>query len=147
MCHTDVTNPAQSLVKSVCYPQELSFNSKQTDWGQKHEKEARELYLKTQKYCHNDLMVADSGLVINCTCCGRGVLAIKCPYSHCYESEVKLKFSNVLYTTYLLLHMYTDFAHGYYYCTFINFVFQGYNNAHKQQNTSFVKSQIHEIHH
>ena len=33
VCHTDVTNPAESLVKSICYPQELSFSSKQTDWG------------------------------------------------------------------------------------------------------------------
>ena len=33
--HTDVTNPAQSLVKSICYPQELLFSSKQTDLGQK----------------------------------------------------------------------------------------------------------------
>ena len=65
VCHTDVTNPAQSLVKSICYPQELSFSSKQTDWGLKQEKVARELYLKTQKQHHNDLMVADSGLVIN----------------------------------------------------------------------------------
>lgn len=65
VCHTDVTNPVQSLVKSICYPQELSFSSKQTDWGLKHEKVARELYLKAQKQHHNDLTVADSGLVIN----------------------------------------------------------------------------------
>ena len=25
VCHTDVTNPAHSLVKSICYPQELSL--------------------------------------------------------------------------------------------------------------------------
>ena len=101
VCHTDVTNPAQSLVKSICYPQELSFSSKQTDWGLKHKKVARELYLKAQKQHHNDLIVADSGLVINpqwpfvaatpdgivdCKCCGKGVLEIKCPYSHRDES-------------------------------------------------------------
>ena len=101
VCHTDVTNPAQSLVKSICYPQELSFSRKQTDWGLKHKKVARELYLKAQKQHHNDLIVADSGLVINpqwpfvaatpdgivdCKCCGKGVLEIKCPYSHRDES-------------------------------------------------------------
>ena len=32
VCHTDPTNPAQSLVKSICYPEEFS---KQTNWGQK----------------------------------------------------------------------------------------------------------------
>ena len=60
-------------------------------------KMARELYLKARKQHHNDLTVADSGLVINpqwpfvaatsdgivdCKCCGKGVLEIKCPYSH-----------------------------------------------------------------
>ena len=89
------------MVKSICYPQELSFSSKQTDWGLKHEKVARELYLKAQKQPHNDLTIADSGLVINpqwpfvaatpdgivdCKCCGKCVLEIKCPYSHHDES-------------------------------------------------------------
>jgi len=101
VCHTDPTNPAQSLIKSICYPLELSFNSKETDWGQKQEKVARDLYFKKQTLSHEGLSIVDSGLVINsqwpfiaatpdgvinCTCHGQGVLEIKCPYSHRYES-------------------------------------------------------------
>ena len=65
VCHTDPTNPVQSLVKSICYPLELSFSNKETDWGQKHEKEARDLYYQQQKSQHEGLEVTDSGLVIN----------------------------------------------------------------------------------
>ena len=42
VCHTDPTNPSKSLVKSICYPAELAFTSKQTNWGLKQEKVAKE---------------------------------------------------------------------------------------------------------
>ena len=80
----------------------MAFSSKQTDWGQKYEKVAREQYLKSQRPRHaNILEVTDGGIVINpkwpfigaspggiidCYCCGKGVLEIKCPYSHRHES-------------------------------------------------------------
>ena len=101
VCHTDSTNHLQSLVKSICYPEEFVFTSKQTSWGLKQEKIARELYLKISAPKHDDLAVTDSGLVINpqwpfigaspdgvveCKCCGKGVLEIKCPYSHREDS-------------------------------------------------------------
>ena len=101
VCHTDSTNPSQSLVKSICYPEEFAFTSKQTNWGQKQEKAAKELYLKINISNHDQLVVTDSGLVINpqwpymgaspdgiieCKCCGKGVLEVKCPYSHREES-------------------------------------------------------------
>ena len=47
VCHTDSTNPSKSLIKSICYPEEFVFTSKQTNWGLKQEKAARELYLKS----------------------------------------------------------------------------------------------------
>ena len=68
--------------------------------GCKQEKTALEMYLKVQKCHHINLHVTSSGLVINpkwpfmgaspdaileCSCCGRGVLEIKCPYSHRYK--------------------------------------------------------------
>ena len=52
VCHTDPTNSAQSLVKSICYPLELSFSSKEIEWGNKQEKSARDLYFEKQKLCH-----------------------------------------------------------------------------------------------
>ena len=101
VCHTDVTNPAQSLVKTICYPDAFSFTSKQTSWGCRHEKQARERYEKTVKSKHTNLHVAECGLFINpqwpyigaspdgiiyCDCCPKGVLEIKCPYCHRDES-------------------------------------------------------------
>ena len=97
VCRTDATNTSQSLVKSICYPESFCFTSQQTTWGCKHEKSARDLYMKAQKTKHTNLTAQDSGLIINplwpfiraspdgvlsCTCCGRGTLEIKCPYCH-----------------------------------------------------------------
>ena len=132
VCHTDVANPVQSLAKSICYPQELSFSSKQTDWGLKHDKVARELYLKAQKQHHNDLTIADSGLVINsqwpfvattpdgivdCKCCGKGVLEIKCPYSHRDESveSAASKDKSFCLTKDDEGSLHLDHGHSYYY--------------------------------
>ena len=132
VCHTNVANPAQSLVKSICYPQELAFSSKQTDWGQKYEKVAREQYLKSQRPRHaNILEVTDSGIVINpkwpfigaspdgivdCYCCGKGVLEIKYPYSHRHES-IEAAASND--PNFCLKKdedlLYLDHKHAYYY--------------------------------
>ena len=58
---------------------------------------AKDLYVKEMKQKHFDFQVVNNGFVINptwlyigttpdgivsCTCCGRGVLEIKCPYCH-----------------------------------------------------------------
>ena len=95
VCHTSIANPSQSLIKSICYPEAFSFVSKQTEWGCKHEKKARDIYCRINYRSHDNFQVLDSGLVINpqwpfigaspdglidCSCCGRGVLEIKCPY-------------------------------------------------------------------
>jgi len=97
VCHTNLTHPSHSLIKTICYPEEFSFTSKQTAYGSKNEKKARELYYKTIVKDHIDFQLSESGLVINpkwpfigaspdgvvsCLCCGKGVLEIKCPYSH-----------------------------------------------------------------
>ena len=37
VCHTNTANPAQSLAKSICYPLELSFSIKETEWGKNNE--------------------------------------------------------------------------------------------------------------
>ena len=101
VCHTNPANPSQSLIKTICYPEEFSFDSKQTAWGSKQERIAQEIYLRAQKHHHVNLHITNSGLVINpkwpymgaspdaildCSCCGKGILEIKCPYSHRYET-------------------------------------------------------------
>ena len=97
VCRTDPGNPAQSLIKAICYPEAFCFTTAATKWGCKHEKQVREMYLAVNKLKHHDLSVTDSGLVINpewpfigaspdgfidCTICGKGVIEIKCPYCH-----------------------------------------------------------------
>ena len=100
VCCTDPADPAQSLVKAVSYPESFKFTTKATSWGCKHEKFARDVYTKTMTGKHNDFAVRDTGLVLNpewphigaspdgaigCSCCGRGVVEIKCPY--CRRSD------------------------------------------------------------
>ena len=129
MCRTDSTNPAQSLVKSICYPEEFAFTSKQINLAQK---KARELYLKLNSPQHDNLALSDSGLVINplwpysgafpngiveCNCCSKHVLEIKCPYSHRSETIKSAAANDVNFCLKIdengELHL--DPEHSYYY--------------------------------
>jgi len=65
VCHTDSVNPAQSLVKSIYYPEEFAFTSNSTCWGLSQENIARELYLKHTAPNHDCLVVSNSGLEVN----------------------------------------------------------------------------------
>ena len=95
VCHTNASLPSQSLVKTICYPEAYRFTTKATRWGCTHEAAAREHFVKVRQESHAGISVVDCGLVINpewphlgaspdgivqCTCCGKGVLEIKCPY-------------------------------------------------------------------
>ena len=97
VCRTDAANPSQSLIKQICYPQLFKFSSGQTDWGCAHERTGRNRYEVKMKESHRNFSVCDVGLVINpkwpylgatpdgkvsCTCCGKGIVEIKCPYCH-----------------------------------------------------------------
>ncbi len=92
VCHTESSNPSQSLVKAISYPEAFKFYSKSTSWGCKHEKKVRQVYTKKMLENHRDFSVSDSGLtinpkwpflgaspdgVVNCYCCNRGVVEIK----------------------------------------------------------------------
>ena len=93
--HTDVTQPSQSLIKQICYPESHRGTSESQEWGLKHEKTARDTYCSAVKK-HVNFTMTLSGLVIHpehphlgastdgvvsCDCCGLGVLEIKCPFS------------------------------------------------------------------
>jgi len=128
VCHTDATNPSQSLVKSICYPESFCFTSRQTTWGCKHEKSARDQYVKAQKSKHTNFTVQDSGLVINplwpfigasrdgilsCTCCGRGTLSLLSPgggHSCRFQKDSKFCFQSSSDGSLHLNH-----RHAYYY--------------------------------
>ena len=95
VCRTDPAQPALSLIKSICYPENNKFWSKQTDWGCKHEKQARDKYFNCVKDTHEQFRIMDARLhistkephiaatpdaLINCDCCGEVCLEIKCPF-------------------------------------------------------------------
>ncbi len=96
VCCTNVTQPAQSLIKAICYPESVLFKSRATQWGCEHEDQARKIYQKEMRKKHANLTLSKNGLIISpsypfmgaspdgiieCSCCGYGVLEIKCPYS------------------------------------------------------------------
>ena len=93
---TKLAQPSLSLIKAISYPEHHKFHTQSTKWGCEHERTAREAYLKMSADQHLNLTVSDSGFIIHpqyphlgatpdgciqCDCCGRGVLEIKCPYS------------------------------------------------------------------
>ncbi|KAH8025144.1 hypothetical protein HPB51_003986 [Rhipicephalus microplus] len=92
---TSIPSPSISLLKKVCYPQETQFWSPQTVWGKDHEEIARKAYASASASIHLNFKCDVSGLqisqeqsflaatpdgLVSCTCCGDGVLEIKCPY-------------------------------------------------------------------
>ena len=93
---TDINKPSQSLIKAIGYPESQQFYTEATLWGQKHEATASQAYIAECTKNHTDLSVLPCGLIINqshpylaatpdgiinCECCGSGVLEIKCPFS------------------------------------------------------------------
>ena len=55
VCHTDLTNPAQSLIKSIAYPEAFKFSTAATTWGCTHEKAAWNTYTSLTSKSHNFL--------------------------------------------------------------------------------------------
>ena len=48
----DPTQPAASLIKTVCYLDVFRFTSKATDWGCSHEKFVRDIFLEQIRLDH-----------------------------------------------------------------------------------------------
>jgi len=62
--HTDITQPSQSLIKTICYPESYRFTSKATLWGCTHEKDALAAYKRQEQGLHSNLQVVQCGLVL-----------------------------------------------------------------------------------
>ena len=103
--HTDVSNPAPSLIKSVCYPDIHTFSSQATKWGCEHEKFALMMYESIQKKKHIEFAIKNTGLHISlshpyigaspdgitvCQCCGKNLVEVKCPF--CTNDVTKVKY-------------------------------------------------------
>ena len=66
-------------------------------WGCNHEQEAKDCYLAKASQSHQNLSITEAGLfvdyqnpylgaspdgLVECCCCGKGVLEVKCPFCH-----------------------------------------------------------------
>jgi hypothetical protein len=94
-CRTDPANPSKSLILSVCHPEIFRFSNEATRWGCQHESIALEVF--SNRSHHEDMKVEKCGLfissdhpflgaspdgIVQCSCCGRGICEVKCPYCH-----------------------------------------------------------------
>ena len=94
-CHTNPSQPSQSLIKSICYPHLFSFNTAATIHGCKHEETTIQAYSSYMKQSHVNFKVtkcgtyidpehpflhATPGFLCECDCCGAGCGEMKCPY-------------------------------------------------------------------
>ena len=94
VCHSNVAQPSQSLIKSICYPHLYKVNSKAIKHGCKYEEYAIKAYETHMKKSHINFQLTRCGLFINkqypflhatpdfltsCDCCGLGCGEVKCP--------------------------------------------------------------------
>ena len=63
--HTDLSQPSQSLLKAICYPDSYRFSTVATRWGCVHESTARDAYLVRMVKNHLNFTIHDRGLVIH----------------------------------------------------------------------------------
>ena len=98
ICHTRTERPSISLLKDVMqYTQSQTHQVPALKWGVEHEDEAREQYVELSHQQHHLFEYHAAGLsvspdyvhlgaspdgVVSCSCCGAGLLEIKCPYKH-----------------------------------------------------------------
>ena len=90
--------PPTSLIKEIIGSKPFSLEGVPAiDWGRKNESTAREEYLKKAKEIHASLKYRSAGFHVNveyphlgatpdglieCECCGLGIIEIKCPYKY-----------------------------------------------------------------
>ena len=101
LCHTNLEKPSQSLISAV-FQHNSYQKSPALTWGLEKEDIARGEYREICSQKHISFQIKPTGLHINhdyphlgaspdglvsCTCCGDGLLEIKCPYS--------LRFSHI----------------------------------------------------
>lgn len=96
VCHTNLAQPSQSLIQSICYPHLYKLNNKAIKHGCKYEESAIKAYEQHMKSQHVNFKIERCGLfihkeypyihatpdcLVSCDCCGLGVVEIKCPIS------------------------------------------------------------------
>ena len=92
--HSNLSQPPQALIKSICYPNVFKVNTKATRHGCKYEDDAISAYENEMKKTHSNFTLTRCGLFVNeqhpflhatpdfltaCDCCGLGCGEVKCP--------------------------------------------------------------------
>ena len=102
ICHTSAVNPSQ-LIKQICYPKSLVFTANK--WGCTHEESSRKCYEDCVRNHTAILMLVIVALgwpyigatpdgTTSCTCCGVGIVEIKCSLTESEISKMLLKTRN-----------------------------------------------------
>lgn len=65
VCASDPGNPAQSIIKRVCYPESTKFKTVATAWGCEHESSARIAYINLMESRHTAFSCKESVLVVS----------------------------------------------------------------------------------
>ncbi|KAM7305806.1 hypothetical protein ISCGN_015702 [Ixodes scapularis] len=96
VCSTSVEKLSLSVLKRICYPEDSKFSTPATRWGLDHEEEAVQGYVGKVKSAHANFTYRRAGLylstryphlaaspdaVVQCDCCGSGLVEVKCPYT------------------------------------------------------------------
>ena len=100
---TKLKDPSSCLVKKICYPTAYTFSSSASTWGCQHEDVAIDMFLEyfamertKVGYTPSRLLVkpkypflgASLDAWLTCSCHGRSLIEVKCPY-HCRNSSLE----------------------------------------------------------
>ena len=92
--HSNPLKPSVTLIRDICYPYERRFECQAVRYGKRHEGDGADRYHSHMVQFHQVFKMMPGGFKINrqypfygaspdrlveCLCCGAGVLEIKCP--------------------------------------------------------------------
>lgn len=95
-CHTSLSTPSLSLVKRICAPQSINVSAPPVRYGREHEGDALDKYKNVAGDVHYNVHFKEAGLfvskenvflaatpdmLVECDCCGAGVVEVKCPWN------------------------------------------------------------------
>ena len=127
--HTNIDQPSSSLLKQICSTEHSNVTTAALEWGVKNEETARSSYSAKQATMHTQFSCTPAGLVVNpeyphlgaspdgwvnCDCCGRGVVEIKCPYKYRFTHPDCISDST-FYLQHFSDQLKLDPRHKYYY--------------------------------
>lgn len=108
VCRTSLKNPAESLLKKMCFPSTKELKTKAVEYGRQTEEIAFKKLKSVYKVKHKNLKLEKMGLVIDqsnqfyaaspdgmwdCDCCGQHIVEIKCPFRIKDKEDLELLMS------------------------------------------------------